>query len=367
MKLNDNEMKVLQILEEDPYINQKTIAEAMSLSRPAVANLISGLQEKGYILGKPYLLNKEDSIICVGGANIDYTFTLKENLILKTSNPVTPSLSLGGVVRNIAENLARLNNQVSLMSIVGSDSAGENLLKESKKLMEVFATDTLDNQRTGSYYSVIGKNGNLEVGFANMDIYERMDRTWILEHRKYLARSSWIISDCNVKKDGIESLIEFAKDNDKKLVIIGVSGPKVKNIPDDLNGVELLICNLDESQSYFHDDSEDLEYFATKWIDKGVNKIVITRGELGAVYGVKDNIKRQKAVKIITEEIIDVTGAGDAFSAATIHGLINGKTFEKSVKYGVVSSSLTIKIKSAVNPQLSRKLIEKELNKNEEL
>ncbi|MDY0317698.1 MAG: winged helix-turn-helix transcriptional regulator [Candidatus Izemoplasmatales bacterium] len=363
MKLNDNEIKVLAILEEDPYINQKNIADKMNLSRPAVANLISGLQTKGYIIGKPYVLRKKEYVTCVGGANVDYTFNLEDQMIMGTSNPVSKSISYGGVIRNIAENLARLNQRVSLMSLVGKDTVGENLLKDNKKLMEVFATDTLDNQPTGSYYSVIDKHGNMSVGFADMSINDLMDRTWILEHRKHLILSSWIIADTNIKKSGLEALVEYANNEDKNLCIVGVSGPKMRNMPDDISGVNLIITNLDESQTYFNSSTDDLFSLAKLWLDKGVERIVITEGKKGFVYGNKSFLKHQEAFIVEEKDIVDVTGAGDAFSAATIYGIINNLKFEEAVKLGAISSSLTIKQNHAVNPNLSINLLKKELKK----
>ncbi|MCF7924514.1 MAG: winged helix-turn-helix transcriptional regulator [Candidatus Izimaplasma sp.] len=365
MEINENEKKILEILKKDPFVNQKYIAYKLSLSRSAIANLISGLQEKGYILGKPYLLKKENYVTCVGSANLDYSFRLEEGMILGTSNPVQSSISYGGVVRNIADNLSRLNHQVSLMSVVGEDSMGDDLIDTTKHLMNVFATDKISNESTGSYYSVIGKDGEMVVGFANMSINNRMNREWVLSHRRHLNMSSWIIADSNITKDALETLIEFSESEKKKLAIIGVSGPKMKNIPDDLSGVEIIICNLDESQSYFKTNNDDLKELSKLWLNKGVKKAIITAGKNGCVYMDRLNTKYQAAFLIPEDFVIDVTGAGDAFSSAVLHGLIHGETFDKSVKLGVVSSSLTIQTKAVVNPKLSIKLLNKELEKNE--
>ncbi|MFA7076126.1 MAG: PfkB family carbohydrate kinase [Candidatus Izemoplasmatales bacterium] len=367
MTLNDNEKKVLHILEADPFVSQQYIADKLHLSRSAIANLISGLQDKGYILGKPYLLRKEEYITCVGGANSDYTFALEEEMIMGTSNPVKSSTSYGGVTRNVAENLARLNHQVSLMSVVGDDVVGEELLMNSNKLMGVFATEKIYGERTGSYYSVIGKDGNMNVGYADMSINLRMNRTWVIEHKKHLNMGTWIITDTNVAKDGIEALIEFSKLENKKLAIVGVSGPKMRNVPDNLDGVEIVICNLDESQSYFKTKTENLEELSKLWLERGVNKVVITANKNPLVYAENESIRYQKTITIPSTEIVDVTGAGDAFSAATINGLINQESFEKSIKYGIISSILTIKSKYSVNPDLSIDLIKKEFNKYEKL
>ena len=152
MNLNQNEKKVLNILRENPYISHKDLAEIVKISRPAVANILSSLQQKGYILGKPYVLRDEEYITCVGGANIDITFKLEENMRLGTSNPIVSSISHGGVIRNIAENLARLEANVSLMTLVGQDSYGKALISDSNKLMKTFASESIKNEKTGKYY-----------------------------------------------------------------------------------------------------------------------------------------------------------------------------------------------------------------------
>ncbi|MGE4571620.1 MAG: PfkB family carbohydrate kinase [Candidatus Izemoplasmatales bacterium] len=367
MKLNDNEQKILEILKKDPFVNQQYIADQLSLSRSAVANLLSGLQEKGYILGKPYLLRTEEYITCIGGANLDYTFRLEDKLILKTSNPVKSDISYGGVVRNIGENLARLNHKVSLMSVVGDDSAGEDLLAAMRNMMEVFAIDKISREKTGGYYSIINPKGDMDIGFADMSINAHMDRTWILNHKRHLNLSDWIITDTNITKDALEALIEFTRTEEKKLAIIGVSGPKMKNVPEDLNGVEVLICNLDESQAYFKTSSDDLKELIHAWLDKGIKKVVITKGKDAFVYGDNKQVSFQKPLHIKEELINDVTGAGDAFSAALLHALIHEDDFKTAIQYAITNAALTIQSEYSVNPNLSIKLIKKEIKRNEEL
>jgi pseudouridine kinase len=361
MNLNRNEKKLLKILENNPYISQKEIAQMLEISRPAVANLISSLQSKGYILGKPYVLSQDKYITCVGSANIDYTFKLQEEMKLGTSNPINSNTSFGGFIRNVAENLARLDGKVSLMSVVGDDAYGKNLIQSSKKLMEIFAVDKLKDQTTGGYYSIINPKGNMDVGYADMSINSSMDRSWILEHKRHLNLSSWIIADLNISKEAVETLIEFSRNEDIPLGIIGVSTPKMKNLPIDIKGIDIIICNKDESQTYFKTEIENIEEFCKMWLDKGAKKAVVTNGTSGSYYGEKQQVKHQKAFLVKENKVVDVTGAGDAFSSALIYALITNHSFEDSVRIGTMSSSLTIQVPYSVNPKLSIKLIKKEL------
>ena len=54
-----------------------------------------------------------EKVILIGGSNIDYIGTSKEELISNVSNVGTVSISFGGVMRNICENLLRLNNKIT--------------------------------------------------------------------------------------------------------------------------------------------------------------------------------------------------------------------------------------------------------------
>ena len=231
--------------------------------------------------------------------------------------------------------------------------------------MKTVASETIKNERTGSYYSTINPSGEMEVGFADMTINHLMNRSWILEHKRHLLMSSYIVADLNIQFDGIESIIEISRENNIPLAIIGVSSPKMKHLPKDIKGLDLIICNKDESQTYFQTQEDDANKLCTMWLSGGVKKVVVTSGSKGAYYGEKDEVSHQDAFIIPKDQIIDVTGAGDAFSSATILGITQNRSLKESVLWGTANASLTIKTKYAVNPKLSLKLIKKEIEKND--
>lgn len=367
MKLNSNEKKVLEILKENPYIGQKDIATKIKVSRPAVANIISGLIEKGYILGKPYLLREESYITCIGGANFDVSLKLENDILDKTSNPINSSKSYGGVVRNVAENLARIGMNISLMSLLGEDSFGHDLLKSFNHFIETFAIEMVPNETTGTYYSVIDKTGDMLYGFADMKINRLMDRSWILRHKKHIIMSEYLICDLNPAKEAVETLLELKRELDIPMAIIGVSGPKMKNMPDNIEGLDLVICNVDETQAYFNTNTSDGYELCKLWLDAGVKNAVVTAGLKGSYYGNLNKISHQEPYFVNPNKIVDVTGAGDAFSSAVLYGVINHESLEKSVKLGTANSSLTIQVPFAVNPNLSINKLKKELEKYEKL
>ena len=69
----------------------------------------------------------------IGGANMDIHGRSDRQLIMRDSNPGSLHTSLGGVCRNICENLARLGETVRLITVVGDDVQGRGIIEGCEK------------------------------------------------------------------------------------------------------------------------------------------------------------------------------------------------------------------------------------------
>ncbi len=70
------------------------------------------------------------SILCIGAANLDRKLRLLEALHPYPSNPASLSESFGGVARNVAENLHRAGLPAQLLTAVGEDAGGRQMLAQ---------------------------------------------------------------------------------------------------------------------------------------------------------------------------------------------------------------------------------------------
>lgn len=363
MSLSEKEQSILDILDINPFISQKELADRIHLSRSATANLLSGLQDRGYILGRGYVLNSHVNITCIGAANLDHKLQFNETFVPHTSNPVSSKMSIGGVIHNIAENLGRLGCSVSLMTLLGDDLSGEQIIQASRQIMKLHAADRVPGAATGSYMAILDQTGNLMMGLADMDIYERMNREWMASHRIHLQGSRMIVADCNAALSGLEYLIAFSRDEKTDLAVIGVSAPKMKRLPRDLRGIYLGVFNRDETQAYFMTQETDIRLLAQLWIERaGLSNVVVTAGENGYAFGNQSGIFTAPAVKV--DKIEDVTGAGDAFSGGIIYGLLQGRPLNEAVCYGAVNASETIKVKESVRKNLTEQILEQNVKEN---
>lgn len=122
----------------------------------------------------------QSSVLVFGGAVIDHVAFPNKSLtrdMLGTSNPGTMITSYGGVGRNIAECIGRLQGHVRLITAVGNDSLGEGLITHAKTECGIDTADILvgdDTCRTASYTAVHNHDGgDLLVAIADMDIFPR--------------------------------------------------------------------------------------------------------------------------------------------------------------------------------------------------
>src|SRR5437868_12743112 len=132
-------------------------------------------------------------IVCIGGLNIDRKLRLLAQSLGGSSNPCEAHETPGGVVRNVAENLARLGLPVALIAAVGDDAGGRLLMEQAARVG--IATDAvlkLRRQVSDSYTAVLSPDGALHLGLAAMPLVERLN-PWALAASTALRASAALV------------------------------------------------------------------------------------------------------------------------------------------------------------------------------
>lgn len=352
--LSPNEQQILTLLKGNPFLSQQEIADLIHLSRSTVATLISNLIEKKYLLGRAYVVNQPDDLICIGAMNLDRKYFLKDHLQEKTSNPVTSRQSLGGVGRNVSEHLGRLGMKISLLSLAGKDKEYEWIRQQSQPYINFQYVECLSDFPTGNYSAVIDQQGEMSLALADMEIYDQMDLNWIQKYQHVLSSAQAIILDLNPPLAVVEYVIHLANESAVPLYLVPVSGPKMARLSRDLTGVTGLIVNLDESQTYFSlaSDDVDIRQIAHRWIETGVEQVVLTQGKDPAFY-LNHNGDAVEIQPPMIEEPVDVTGAGDAFSAGMIYAWIKGLSAGQGLELAISNANLCIQSSDTVPKNLN--------------
>ena len=69
--MTQREKEILELIAQDPMIQQQTIADRLGITRSSVAVHISNLTKKGFLAGKGYVIRSGNYAAVVGGFNVD--------------------------------------------------------------------------------------------------------------------------------------------------------------------------------------------------------------------------------------------------------------------------------------------------------
>jgi pseudouridine kinase len=347
--------QLYELIRANPFISQQDLADQLRLSRSAVAGHIAGLIRERRLLGRAYVLPEQRPIVCIGAANLDRKLRSLAALQMGTSNPARQDESFGGVGRNIAENLARLGAPVALITAIGDDSSGAALLAHAQALgIDCGATLRLAGACSGTYTAVLDEHGEMLLALADMGLYDALTPAFVATRQPQRANAALTVADLNLPRETVEALIRDAARDTIPLVLVAVSQPKMARLPDALAGLRLLILNQGELETRVGTPLRtDADFLAAcrQVQTQGAQDVIVTRGAAGVTYTTVSGIAHLAANET---QVIDVTGAGDAFSAAVCWSLFQGSAdLELACRRGLKLSAMTLACEQTVCPDLA--------------
>ena len=286
----------------------------------------------------------------IGGANMDIYGTPTNLLISGDSNPGVIKTNPGGVARNIAENLARLGVKCHMFSVLGQDKYGDMILEQGSEVgINMDAVLRTDDNPTPTYLSVLDGNGDLEVGINDMAALKELTPEYLLKNRGQIYEASVVVADTNMSVEALACLATMT--TKKKLIIDAVSMAKATRIKPYLNSIGTLKVNKAEAQVISGIISGESEKIANWFHDYGVDKLYITLGSEGAYYSSEEE---QGAVSPPEfSKLINANGAGDAFVAAIVYGMLENWSMRETTKFAICAADLAIAHNATINPSMS--------------
>jgi len=293
-------------------------------------------------------------VLCIGGAATDGSFRLEAPAVLGTSNIGAETFGFGGVARNVAESLARLGARAGLLSAVGADASGWELIDDLAAVgVDAGLVRIVPGAVTSRYVAILQPDGELVVGVNAMGIIARIDRTDIAGAP--LDDAAWVFAECNLAADTLLAVIERRRSGGSfRLAIDAISVPKAIRLPEDLGGVDLVCANSDEANAILGRREpatrEGAVALAHGLLDRGAEAAMVSVGSIGAVVASSDGAW---SVGAVPADVVDVTGAGDARIAGTLLGLLAGEPLPQAARRGALLAALAAESPRAIDPALT--------------
>ena len=267
---------------------------------------------------------------------------------------------------------ARLGHSTAIISGVGKDDFGENILRRLKK-------DGVDVSR------VLVTNAG-HTGIAFVTYFADGERKFLF----YMDNSPCVMAKAPETLEGLEDVkymhvmgcslmsdITFAKEIEKTLDMMHARGAKISFDPnvrmEMLKDPEVwnIVQNVYQKSSILMPGVSELKMLSGEEnLDKAIQKafenehlelLVLKNGSKGSlIYDRNGLVVEQGIYKVIQE---DATGAGDSYDAAFICGLAEGKSVAEAARMGAAAGALNAAafgpMEGNISPETVREMIEK--------
>jgi pseudouridine kinase len=309
-------------------------------------------------------MNNESYVIVIGAANIDINGFSNKKLVMGDSNPGQIKISFGGVGRNIAENLSRLNVKVKLLTVIGDDPNSEKLLQDCNNSdIDISESMIVNNSSSSTYLSIIDEDGDMKLSLCDAEILECLNTSYIEMKHSVIENAEIILLDTNLSQEVIEYII--LKYKHKCIFVDTVSTQKSLKISKFIGLFDTIKLNLLEAEA-LSDISivniTELKKIGDFFVNKGTANVFITLGKDGVYYRSKNVSKTLSAPAI---KVINANGAGDAFTAGLIYSRIERFNIDFSLEFSMAASILALLHENTINPNMSIEnvhIIMKEMN-----
>lgn len=292
--------------------------------------------------------NKKNDILTVGELLIDMiSADYDDNFECNTYNKF-----FGGSPANIAMNTKRLGINSLIATAVGQDALGRFLIKH----LDESHIDTSYVQQVDYSTSMVlvtkSKNSPIPIFYREADYHltynENLEEA--LKNSKIVHFSCWPISRMPARET-IEKVIEEARKNDVLVCFDPNYHPMIWQKGEDgveyvktiIGKADIIKPSEDDAERLFGKDTAENQI--EKFLKLGAKLVIMTLGKDGAI--VSNGVETIKCNTLATE-IVDTTGAGDAFWSGFYASIVKGYTIKEALYLGFAVSAYKLKYTGAV-------------------
>lgn len=269
-------------------------------------------------------------IALVGSINIDLVYRVPYIVNNgETLHSVSHSVHFGGKGANQAVTASQLGADVHFIGKVGEDEFGEHAIKNLQD--KGVSVDSVRKEgATGQaiiQVTDVGDNAIVLFSGANFLVTPKQ----IEQEATIISLSKVLLLQLEIPLDTVERAVEIASQHGKIVILNPAPSQKLPNSL--LKNITFLTPNETELAQLTGIETtteENIRAACSLLLDKGVGTVVVTLGSKGSFYM---NRKESGWVQALSVDIIDTTGAGDAFNGAMAVGLCRGDSLRSSIEF----------------------------------
>ena len=302
---------------------------------------------------KPAQEKQGEKIVVVGSMNMDTTVEVSR-IPVNSETQLAERLYVftGGKGGNQAVGVGKLGGQVYMIGCLGNDMDGKQLYSTLVENHVHVDGVLFDNELpSGKAYINVDKNGE-----STIVVYQGANRNLSIEQinrcKHLFQNAKYCLLSLEIPKAIAEYTIKFCKRNDTQVILKPSAADKIKE--ELLKDIDYFIPNEKELHNFVQGKGT-IEKKAKVLLDKGVENVIVTRGEKGCYLRNKDYSMYFEGSGF---EAVDTTGGADSFISALAVCLSEGKNIIQAIGFAIYASGISV-TRHGVQPALpDRKAVE---------
>lgn len=308
----------------------------------------------------------EPTVVICGSLHQDHLAQVPEFPVPGESAIVdNDSRALGGKGANQASAVAHAGVRAVMVGTVGEDPAADLVLAElSANGVDAHSVQTTWDEPTGTAYIAMTPEGDHMV-FVSRGANTVTDP---LEFTEEIAEADVLLAQGELRPEATEQLGMIANLHGTRFILN--LAPVTVVTPTLIDSADPLIVNETEAWEILR------KLGAAEGIRRGdlpsqidsllqyCPSVVISMGDKGCVYaraevdGGDGIVWHQPSLTVPAEEIVDTTGAGDAFAGTIAAELARGGSAERAVALGTAAGSLAVRSLGATSSYADQETLE---------
>ncbi len=295
-------------------------------------------------------------VLVIGTSCLDMKGQAAQPLIEGASIPGLIHSSVGGVARNVAENLARLGVPTILLSAVGDDRPGQRILAQAIEAgVNMDHMLMVPDTETGAYLALLDHEGHLAYGLDDTRITAAIRPSTIYHNRKLFRDAAMVVLDASLARPTLKTIFRLAKQYKVPICADPTSITLAHRLIPHLDSLLLAAPNVPEAQvlcgcPVVEGDRDSVMATAKRMVALGIQIAIITMAEEGLCYATSEE---SGTVPAVQTEVVDLTGGGDALTAAVVFALLNEIPVSEAMRLGCSAASMTIACNQTTAPNLT--------------
>ncbi len=262
----------------------------------------------------------------------------------------------GGKGSNQAVGVARLGAEAHLAGIIGDDRLAEIAidLYDREGVGASFLQRTTE-MATGVGFIILNHDGENGI-ILDMGANELMDSAFVDQVEAQIARSDVVMSVLEIPVAAAARAMELGAKHSVRTILN--PAPATALDANVLRNVDYLTPNETELRILLGlapDDPADTVDLARRLRARGVGNLIVTMGEKGALILTEDGMETVDGVPV---EVVDTTGAGDAFNAGLAVALAEGKSLSAAVHFANRCGAFACRALGAVTALATRAMVD---------